>query len=158
MSLLGSGTSPNESLHAEINRWFKNQPEIFSATLNLQLEINLFGKLLSHNASLYRPSLRQLSQIQVLTIGVTNIVFTEPAWNAFSLSEHDKDLVLANDAVRQKIRAHRLLRKKPAGSVQKKPGASLPSASTGVARKKPAKRTPFALKRTRRGFVQKVRK
>ena len=40
LPLLGSGTSPNESLHHELNTWFRNQPEVYSTTLGQQLEIN----------------------------------------------------------------------------------------------------------------------
>ena len=37
LAMLGSGTSPNEALHAEINAWYRQQPELFVTTLELQL-------------------------------------------------------------------------------------------------------------------------
>jgi hypothetical protein len=83
LALLGSGTSPNESMHAELNRWMRNQPETYSATLELQLEIAHFGKLFAHNAALYHPTLRQLTQSEVVARSVFNLRYPERDWNAF---------------------------------------------------------------------------
>ncbi len=66
LALLGSGTSPNEAWHSEINKWCSNQPEIFAITAELQLQVTVFGKLLSHNCALYSPTLRQLRPSNVL--------------------------------------------------------------------------------------------
>ena len=60
-SLLGSGTSPAESLNHEVNEWFRNMPEIYSVTLQLELRMNQFSKLISHNLAMYTPQLRQLN-------------------------------------------------------------------------------------------------
>jgi hypothetical protein len=83
LALLGSGTSPNESMHAELNRWMRNQPETYSSTLELQLEIAHFGKLFAHNAALYHPTLRQLTQSEVVARSVFNLRYPERDWNAF---------------------------------------------------------------------------
>ena len=61
-----TGTTANEALHSQINEWFRNQSEIYSTTAELQLKVNVIGKLMTHNAALYRPTLRQLRQSEVL--------------------------------------------------------------------------------------------
>ena len=38
-AMLGSGTAANESLHAEMNSWYRNQPELYPTTLQLQLQV-----------------------------------------------------------------------------------------------------------------------
>jgi hypothetical protein len=83
LALLGSGTSPNESMHAELNRWMRNQPETYASTLELQLEIAHFGKLFAHNAALYHPTLRQLTQSECVARSVFNLRYPERDWNAF---------------------------------------------------------------------------
>ena len=83
LALLGSGTSPNESMHAELNRWMRNQPETYASTLELQLEIAHFGKLFAHNAALYHPTLRQLTQSEAIARSVFNLRYPERDWNAF---------------------------------------------------------------------------
>ena len=75
-----SGTSPNESLHAGINAWFKNQPELYSTTLTLQLEMAHLSKLLTHNMSLYRPQLRQLDQATMLKYTSRHVDLTPEKW------------------------------------------------------------------------------
>ena len=66
LSLLGSGTSRNEALHAEVNRWFRNQPEVFASTVELQLRVSTLAKLQAHNCALYSRTLRQLAPAEVL--------------------------------------------------------------------------------------------
>ena len=42
MTMLPSGTASNESLHAELNNWWRNAPEQFSTTLDLHLQVGFF--------------------------------------------------------------------------------------------------------------------
>ena len=65
LALLKSGTSPNEALHRDMNKWFKNQQELFIGTLQLQLQVSCFSRLAMHNAMLYTPQLRQYSEIDI---------------------------------------------------------------------------------------------
>ena len=58
LPLLPSGTSGNESLHHEVNNWFRNSDGKYLQTLEVQLSINVVGKLLSHNTAMYCPGLR----------------------------------------------------------------------------------------------------
>ena len=80
LALLGSGTSPNESLHSEINRWFGNQPELYVHTLQIQLRINTIAKLMTHNSALYSPTLRQLDQQTVLATASGKWRFPDEVW------------------------------------------------------------------------------
>ena len=48
--LLPTGTTSNESLHAEINGWFRQTQRLHRSTLKLKLDILTLSKLLSHNA------------------------------------------------------------------------------------------------------------
>ena len=51
VSLLPSGTTSNEALHAEINGWFRQTQQIHQATLTLKLNAMTLGKLISHPCS-----------------------------------------------------------------------------------------------------------
>jgi len=44
-AMLGSGTAANESLHAEMNSWYRNQPELYPTTLQLQLQVTPYLKI-----------------------------------------------------------------------------------------------------------------
>ena len=48
-----------------MDKWFKNQQELFIVTLKLQLQVSCFGRLAMHNAMLYTPQLRQYSEIDI---------------------------------------------------------------------------------------------
>ncbi len=142
LSLLGSGTSPNESLHAELNRWFKNQPEVFSTTLGLQLSVCQLGKLLSHGAAMYRPTLRQMDQQSILHVCSQAIVFSRGSWQEFCsrLSQDEPvlqaaALPMATERKRISAKIQSCVKKRPA-TVTKRPAAHF-------------KRTPFTLKRAR---------
>jgi hypothetical protein len=63
VKLLGSGTSPNEAAHAEIGRWFPNRyGQRYITTMEIQLFINVFGKLQCHNVAMYHSTLRSMQQ------------------------------------------------------------------------------------------------
>ena len=147
LSLLGSGTSPNEALHSEINRWFKNQPEIYAPTLELQLRVGQMAKLMCHNAAMYRPTLRQFSHQTVLNLVANSIVFDQDEWlrSCSELAVKDGVLAMATPVlVQQRVQIHHRIQdwtmKRPAAC--KRPAAF----------KRPAaniKRHPFNLKRAR---------
>ena len=50
-ALMAMGTTANEAYHSEIN--FRNQSEIYSTTVQLQLSIANMGKQLTHNSAMY---------------------------------------------------------------------------------------------------------
>ena len=80
-SLIGSGTSPNEALHAEVNRWFRNQPELYLETLELQLAAATHAKLIAHNAAMYAPALRALTSQTVLATAMGRQLTTPDEWH-----------------------------------------------------------------------------
>ena len=83
LALLGSGTSPNESLHAELNQWFRNQPELYITTLQLQLDFGVLAKLMAHSAAMYRPTLRQLRQQTVLSAVTEYFRIADNPWRKY---------------------------------------------------------------------------
>ena len=48
LALLKSGTSPNEALHRDMKKWFKNHQELFIGTLILQLQVSCFAVSYTH--------------------------------------------------------------------------------------------------------------
>ena len=168
-SLLGSGTSPNESLHAEINRWFRNQPEVFPSTLSLQLEVGRLGKLVCHNAAMYLPTLRQFGQDVALAATTAGITFDQARWAEWNASSRPlpaaRPLTWAHKALQARLRAAgrrpkdrvvpvHVVMKRPACIIPSKRPAACSPGDTVVVLKRPAasegravKRTPFSLKR-----------
>ena len=81
VALMGSGTAPNESLHHEVNTWFRNFPELYPTTLELQLDVGSLGKLLVHNVAMYSPTTRQMRHSEVWPLVYGNLVgFTVDTW------------------------------------------------------------------------------
>ena len=144
LSLLGSGTSPNESLHAEINRWFRNQPEMYINTLAIQLDINGLGKLLAHNGSLYSPQLRQNQQRIVLAAVVANFKLDIARWDGWC--DALKDCTGRVTKAHLPNRAERVdTKRRLKDHAMRRPAAF----KTKVSKKKAhVKRTPFTLKRS----------
>ena len=169
-SLLGSGTSPNEALHAEINRWFRNQPEVFPSTLALQLSVARLGKLLSHNSAMYTPTLRQMRQDTVLSATVAAVTLERDTWDNWVHSRAPvsavRPLSWKRKALQRRIRAaglrkpgrmysRHVVRKRPARRILTKRPASAYRTPYIVVVKKPAaavarpiKRTAFSLRRS----------
>ncbi len=151
-SLVGSGTSPNEALHSELNRAFRNQPEVYIETLGLQLEVSCWAKRLAHNAAMYRPTLRSLSQQLVFASQAARLNIPHEEWVAFCSQQATASGTRAKaDLPLMALRkAARPLASKWSGD---KRAAALKRPSAAVALKRPAakrlKRTPFTLKRVR---------
>ena len=178
MILLPSGTASNESLHAEINRWWRRSPEVFPTTLQLHLKIASFGKLLTHNSGLYSPTLRQVAHDQVMVLSLAGVQWSSEDWNQW---QHASDggraelpLFRARTELQKRIGAAQgsgtrtstkfVVRKKPAAITTKKPATSLKKKpATGsemvvMLKDSPLKgkrnmlrRTPFTLKRRNLG-------
>jgi len=86
-SIAASGTSAVESLNHELNSWFSNMPEVYAATLRLELHINMVKKLMTHNVAMYSPQLRQLSQQTIATASHSNDRISRSDWNAWCISQ-----------------------------------------------------------------------
>ena len=163
LTLLPAGTASNESLHAELNRWWRNSPEQFPTTLQLHLAVGHLGKLLAHNAALYSPTSRQVSHDQVLALAVQGVQFTEQAWRSwceagivaemplFKDRENLSSRLAAQPKPAPKQKSLYKVMKKPAG-VRKKTAAKF-SKNVVVVKAgarfqvKKFRRTPFRLKR-----------
>ena len=163
--LMGSGTSPNEALRAEINRWFRNQPEVFPSTLGLQLEVARLGKLLPHNAAMYRPTLRQCSHAIALAASAAAVSFSREEWSrggeegvgARPLSWKRKALqARLSDIAKKRSRTsgvHVVLKRPARRIVHKRPAAKADEGEIAVVERpadcgpRSVKRTPFNLQR-----------
>ena len=137
LSLLPSGTSSNEALHAEINAWFRQTQQMYQDTLRLKLACLSIGKLLAHNAALYSPTTRQMSANMVLTRVCTRPLWTDAEWQAWCDPLYHASVVqkahipLTGNKIAQKAIVRNWVCKRP----------------VTVAKAKPRKRTPFTLER-----------
>ena len=167
VKLLGSGTAPNESLHAELNTWYRSQPEVFPTTLELQLDVARLGKLLAHNAAMYHPTSRQVRHEQVRDLAVSGCGWSAAEWQAWCAQGCSHGAItpaLLPKAAKRKELGDKIAAKgKPRATrrtvkyMVKKPAArGLPPnkhvvaviADQGAASKaRPLKRTPFTLER-----------
>jgi hypothetical protein len=172
LNLLGSGTSPNEALHSEINRWYRNQPSVFPTTLSLQLQVGRLGKLLAHNAALYRPTLQQFGQDVVLAAACASLVFDGGVWNDWMSQTQPLGtnkippklpLKFGRQSLQRRIRAAGIIKKRAMHTVhvltrtavkRQRDIRKRPASYAVTVMKRPAavvskglKRTPFNLKR-----------
>ncbi len=137
-SLLPSGTSSNEALHAEINRWFRAVRMMHQATLCLKLQILTLAKLLSHSSAMFSPTTRQMSPAVVLSRVTNTPLWTPNAWLEWCRElagvqkVHKADLKLDRERQSQVETLRNWTLKRPAAAP----------------RSFPRKRTAFTLKRT----------
>jgi hypothetical protein len=153
LPLLGSGTSAAESLNHEINSWFENMPQIYAATLKLELHMNMVMKLMTHNTAMYKPQLRQLSQQCLAAASHSNDRFTVDGWETWCNNGYtDLPLHIARSQQRPLILAHEAaVLKRPAGmrKVSKRPASSTCVVPRRACTVKRIKRHPFNLKRVK---------
>ena len=127
VSLLPSGTTSNEALHAEINGWFRQTQQIHQATLTLKLNAMTLGKLISHNSAMYRHTARQMSSASVLARAVSKSLWQTASWRRWcrSLSSGGatRKAALPLQSQRQEAaeRVRSWVRKKPAAAVSRAP-------------------------------------
>lgn len=86
LSLLPSGTASNEALHAELNKWVKQTQCMHQETLRLKLQILTLGKLISHNAALYSPTIRQCGPSVVMARSVMKPLWSKADWASWCLT------------------------------------------------------------------------
>ena len=102
--LLPSGTSSNESLHAEINSWTKSIRSLHQSTLRLKLEIMQFGKVLAHHVASCFPTVEQTSEAVLLARAVATDVWTDATWqNCCSSAKAPVPLHRARQAEARKV-------------------------------------------------------
>jgi len=162
MTLLPSGTTSNESLHAELNRWWRNSPEQFPTTLELHLRVGHLGKLLAHNSALYSPTLRQVPHDQVLALAVRGVSFGEEGWRSWCEAGARAEVPLFSEREELSARLseqpkapktkdfYKVMKKPAAASALKRPAAHVEVTKVKVAKVqvKKLRRTAFSLKRS----------
>jgi hypothetical protein len=123
-SLLHSGTTSNEALHAEINNWFRQTQQIHQSTVQLKLQIMSLAKLIEHNNAMYRPTSRQMSASTLLARSLACPIWTSKSWRVWCNSllhntTMSKPILAMEDTrtnIKKKVKQH--LMKRPA-AVQK---------------------------------------
>ena len=161
-SMLGSGTSPNEALNSQINRWFNNQPELYQATVDQRLYIMQTAKLIEHDLAIRYPQSRQMLPKTLLAASAACPLWSVPDWNAWTSAGYRRGSRLVDergsglvdvvnrplDCMRQHHRA--LLTKKPSKQhVRRRICKKRPAKETLPLRMstKVVKRTVFTIRR-----------
>ena len=81
LSLLPVGTTSNESLHHEVNCWFRETQKIHQSSLNMKLRILRLGKLVTHSAAMYHQTIRQVNQAVVLARASGHRLWSPAQWS-----------------------------------------------------------------------------
>ena len=81
-SLLATGTTGNEALHAELKLAFRQTIRLHQSTLVTKLHIFGVGKLIAHVASLTRPTSRQMRFMDILARSLAVDVLPPTAWQS----------------------------------------------------------------------------
>ena len=136
--LLPAGTTTNESLHAEVNNWFRQTQMLHQSTFRLKLRVMCVAKLLPHNRALYSPTARQMPAVRVLAHALGQGLWTDASWAQWAESGK------IPKKARLPLNQRRCVEvKKVRASIQKKPALKRPSACKRPA----AHRTPCTLRR-----------
>lgn len=119
--LMPTGATSNESLHAELNGWFRQTQAMHKSALQLKVDIIVLAKLVCHNAALYSPTARQMLPNQILARRIGKGLWSDSAW---------KDMVTRNGlekAVLPVEKQRQAEAQAVAKCVQKKPCTKRPS-------------------------------
>eukprot|EP00439_Symbiodinium_sp_Y106_P034458 s6999_g4.t1 len=73
-----------EALHAEMRAWFRQIQSMHQSSLHLKCCVFRLRKLLEHNTAMYRPTTRQLAPGHVLAQGLGQKLWTSSAWQQFT--------------------------------------------------------------------------
>ena len=99
LMLLPSGTMSNESLHREINSWFRQVQRIHKASLALKLDVLGLAKAMVHDRAMAWPTARQMSADMVLARSVAHRMWTPKSWRAWCRTLQRSDGSAKNKAV-----------------------------------------------------------
>ena len=81
LSLLASGMTSNEALHANLRKWLDGIPTMYPSTLALKLNIASLSMLWSHSTALSRPTTAQMSARTLIVRSVSaHKLFSEAEW------------------------------------------------------------------------------
>ncbi|CAK0862345.1 unnamed protein product [Prorocentrum cordatum] len=147
MRLLGSGTSPNEAFRSCVNRWFRNQPEVFAQTIRLQLQANFLACLLTHNTALHSRTLRRMRHVDLLFHAVATMAIADEEWAEFirrplafpvEAAKEKKRQAIKGRALQGKAQAKRPRKRTVFTSKRKPTAATPPKRARAPPRKRPA--------------------
>ena len=136
ISLLPSGTSSNEALNAEINKWFNTAGAMYLSTLRMSTRVFATAKIIVHGLAMYDPTCIRYSQQDILAKYCAGFTITDAQWNTFiSLPSTGPELEL---------------RKKTSIEIKKRPSVFLST--------RRVRRTPLSLQRKKtKTFYKKNR-
>ena len=123
LSLLPVGTTSNESLHHEINNFFRETQKIHKTTLSLKLKILQLSKLMTHNAALYYETTRQMAEAEVLARTCSKEMWSSEQWREWceqlqgNARIEKAPLQLHPQREEERAKVKESVRKKPAGNV-----------------------------------------
>ena len=84
---LSSGTSAVAKMNEQTNKKFRNIPELYQSTLELNCYAFSFLKLFSHNCAEYCPTDITVSQQTVLSHNLSVFQFTQAEWQSVLLTK-----------------------------------------------------------------------
>ena len=117
LTLLPTGTTSNEALHAELKTWFLQTQKLHRSTLLLKLHILCLAKMLPHVAALSRPTLRQMGSAKLLShLAAQSPWGLSSDWNTFtdSDSKGKAELPLAQKRKQEQEVTQQFAKKRPA--------------------------------------------
>ena len=146
-ALLPSGTSGNESSHHEVNGWFRNHQGKCVPTLQVQLQVNVVGKLQTHRVARYSPPLCQTAQATLLAATGAKWEYPAEAWAAWcrEAPQGAKQLPLLAERKRMQQRVNE--KAKPLRRISKKTPSS--KVARRFTKKHEIKRHAFNVKRVK---------
>ncbi len=144
--LLPSGTTANEAMHFVLNKAFRNLPEVYSGTLEVQVSLLQYSRLKSHTSALNTPTLSQMRNRDVRALSQASIRFSPADWTEMtSRAIVDTDFLRQRNLVKTKIReAGVFIKKRHIGEF-----AGRLTLTQAQCVKRIRKRTVFTLKRVR---------
>ena len=69
-----------QSLHAEVNNWFRQTQMLHQSTFRLKLRVMSVAKLLPHHRALYSPTARSMPAVRVLAHALGQGLWTDTGW------------------------------------------------------------------------------
>ena len=95
--LLPSGTTANEAIHFVLNRAFRNLPEVYSSTLEVQVSLLQYTRLKAHTSALNTPNLSQMRNRDVRALSQASVRFSPADW-----AEMTSRAIVDTDSLRQR--------------------------------------------------------
>ncbi|CAE7260379.1 unnamed protein product [Symbiodinium sp. CCMP2592] len=145
LSLLSSGATSNEALHAEMRSWLRQIQSMHQSSLLLKCSVFRLRKLLEDNTALHRPTARQMTPGHVLARRLGQNLWSTRAWQQFAKEKAQhlplKRLRDQHTAARRKLILQR------AGIIRRLTGKQ-PQPLLADRRCRVKKRTAFTLLRT----------